>query len=73
MILPKECEGYRFGVGHAELGLKFFKPLIDSHLAQHFSMLGMVPSEVCLLYDQGYFAEPWVPTTTAEAHRSDGE
>jgi hypothetical protein len=38
MILPDECEGYRFGVGHAELGLKFFKPLSDSHLAQHFSI-----------------------------------
>jgi hypothetical protein len=24
MILPDECEGYRFGGGHAELGLKFF-------------------------------------------------
>ena len=41
MILPEECEGYRFGVGHAEFGLMFFKPLSDSHLAQHFAMLGM--------------------------------
>ena len=38
MILPKECLGFRFGVGHAEFGLKFFKPLSDSHLAQHFSI-----------------------------------
>jgi hypothetical protein len=49
MILPGECEGYRFGVGHAEFGLMFFKPLSDSHLAQHFAMLGMVPTEVCYM------------------------
>ena len=49
MILPEECEGYRFGVGHAEFGLEFFKPLSDSHLAQHFSMLSIVPTEACYL------------------------
>ena len=49
MILPKECLGFRFGVGHAEFGLKFFKPLSDSHLDQHFSMLGMVPTDVCYM------------------------
>jgi hypothetical protein len=49
MILPEECAGYRFGVGHAEFGLMFFKPLSDSHLAQHFSMLGMVPTDVCYM------------------------
>jgi hypothetical protein len=27
----------------------FFKPLTDSHLAQHFAMLGIVPSEVCYM------------------------
>jgi hypothetical protein len=49
MILPEECAGYRFGVGHAEFGLMFFKPLTDSHLAQHFAMLSTVPSEVCYM------------------------
>jgi hypothetical protein len=48
-VLPEECEGHRFGVGHAEFGLKFFKPLSDSHLAQHFSMLSIVPTEVCYM------------------------
>jgi hypothetical protein len=46
MILPEECARFRFGVGHAEFGLMYFKPLSDSHLAQHFAMLGIVPTEV---------------------------
>jgi hypothetical protein len=49
MILPEECEGCRFGVGHAEFGLMFFKPLSDSHLAQHLALLNIVPTEVCYM------------------------
>ena len=49
MVLPEECEGYRFGVGHAEFGLMFFKPLSDSHLAQHLALLNIVPTEVCYM------------------------
>jgi hypothetical protein len=42
MVLLEECAGYRFGVGHEEFGLKFFKPLSDAHLAQHIAMLDIV-------------------------------
>jgi hypothetical protein len=72
MILPEECAGYRFDVGHAEFGLMFFKPLSDSHFAQHFAMLRIVPTEVGLLYDQGYVAEQWVPPDHQGPARSRG-
>jgi hypothetical protein len=49
MILPEECARFRFGVGHAEFGFMYFKPLSDSHLAQHFAMLGIVSTEVCYM------------------------
>jgi hypothetical protein len=46
MILPEECAGCRFGVGHDLFGLKFFKPMSDPHLAQHLAVLAIVPTEV---------------------------
>jgi hypothetical protein len=41
-ILPKECDGYRFGVGHEVSGLKYVKALSDSHLPQHLAVLAML-------------------------------
>jgi hypothetical protein len=40
---PEECvlDTVSGGVGHEESGLKFFKPLSDSHLAQHLAMLAI--------------------------------
>jgi hypothetical protein len=46
IILPEEWNGMRFAVGHEKFGLRYFLPMSDAHVAQHFSELGMVPSEV---------------------------
>jgi hypothetical protein len=46
MILPDECESFRFGVGHEVFGLKYFKALSDPHLAKHLAVLSIVPTAV---------------------------
>jgi hypothetical protein len=46
VIRPTEWGGYRFAVGGDTEGVRCFQPLSDSHIAQHFVMLGMVPKEI---------------------------
>jgi hypothetical protein len=43
VIRPTEWEGFRFAVGNETEGVRWYQPLADAHVAQHFAMLGIVP------------------------------